>query len=154
MIRGCLPLFSQTQNLLHEETNLFTNSKDLNDMKTIFTIKRIHDSYLGLKILGKHWLHLLNYIHQINFSQYFQASFTELAKNGSFLLLIVKLLYIYVRSRPSRLSHGSTGFHQSFYLTRTGSATGLTGSQVNPPGRFEFNNTGLHTKSHEKSSIC
>jgi hypothetical protein len=33
-------------------------------------------------------------------------------------------------------------FYWSFYLTQTGSATGLTGSQVNPPGWFGFNNTG------------
>jgi hypothetical protein len=72
MIRGCLPLFSQTQKLLHEETNCSMKkptslqTQDLNDMKTTFKIKRIHDSYLGLKNLGKQWLHLLNYIHQIS----------------------------------------------------------------------------------------
>jgi hypothetical protein len=46
MIGVCLPLFSQTQKLFRRETNLFTNSKDLNDLKTTFKIKRIHGSYL------------------------------------------------------------------------------------------------------------
>jgi len=53
MIGMCLPLFSQTQKLFCEETNLFAKSKDLNNPKTTFKIKRIHDSYLGLEILGK-----------------------------------------------------------------------------------------------------
>jgi hypothetical protein len=83
-------------------------------------------------------------------------------KNGSFLLLIVKLLYIYVGSRPGLTGlpgswvdlpgqPGFTGFFLLlvFCLTQTGSATE---SRVNPPGRSGFNNTGLHTKSHEKSS--
>jgi hypothetical protein len=108
IIGGCLPLFSQTQKLLHEETNLFANSKDLNDMKTTFKTKRIHDSYLSLKILGKQWLHLLNYIHQI--SCFFKLQRKKLGqKNDSFLLLIVKSLYIYAGS-----CSGSTGFHWFF----------------------------------------
>jgi hypothetical protein len=109
MIGVCLPLFSQTQKLLHEETNCSMKkptslqTQDLNDMKTTFKIKRIHDSYLGLKILGKQWLHLLNYIYQI--SWFFKLQRKKLGqKNDSFPLLIVKLLYIYAGSRP-----GSTG---------------------------------------------
>jgi hypothetical protein len=143
--------------LFQEETNLFANSKDLNDMKTTFKIKRIHDSYLGLKILGKQWLHLLNYIHHI--SWFFKLQRKKLGqKNGSFLLLIVKLLDIYAGScpgstgspglwvaPPSRL--GFTGFFllPVFCLTRTGSTIELIGSRVNPPGRFEFNNTGFNS---------
>jgi hypothetical protein len=92
-------------------------TQDLNDMKTTFKIKRIHDSYLGLKILGKQWLHLLNYIYQI--SWFFKLRRKKLGqKNDYFPVLIVKLLYIYAGSRP-----GSTRSPRSW---------------VDPPGRPGF----------------
>jgi len=80
--------------LFHEETNLFTNSNNLNDLKTTFKIKRIHYSYLGLKILGKQWLYLLGL--QIPYLLVFQASKKKISAEKWFFPFADSKVTIYI----------------------------------------------------------
>ena len=96
--------------LFHEKINLFTNSNNLNDLKTTFKIKRIHYSYLGLKILGKQWLYLLGL--QIPYLLVFQASKKKIRAEKWFFPFADSEVTIYMSSLArvwlGRPGHGST----------------------------------------------